>query len=148
MKKIALLLACLTFSALAFAQNSGEASKQQTLWGSFNSISGFGGFALEFGSIGNNAATFTGGGGALLLNKKVFIGGYGMGLSNNPTVTDSQSNQTYRINFGHGGFWAGGIIGSDKLVHLVFSGKFVSPKISLKSRSIPMQILVRGTSVR
>ena len=64
------------------------------------SVSVFGGPIVEFSGINDDLAISSGGGGALLLNKRFFIGGYGLKTRNNGSL----SNGDVQLN--HGGFSA------------------------------------------
>ncbi len=80
-------------------------------------ISGFGGPIMIFSSVGDNFAHMMGGGGGIMLNN-FFFGGYGLGLTTSiPYKTQSEHD----LEFGHGGFWFGYILGSSRPVHLSVS---------------------------
>lgn len=91
------------------------------------SFSGFGGFLLQFGNAEGSMAVYPGGGGALLINQKFFVGGYGLGLANtsfhNNVEVEGVRYDRLRTNFGHGGFWLGYINHSEKLIHFGVSAK-------------------------
>lgn len=102
-------------------------------------ISGFGAPIIEFSSVQDEFAVFNGGGGAVLINQ-FFFGGYGMGLSTNHyreiSVYQESTGSFYdysneRINFGHGGFWFGGMFQPSNAIHLAASTKLGWGGISL-----------------
>ena len=87
------------------------------------SVSGFAGVFNEFSAIDNEFAFSMGGGAALLLNKKFFIGGYGMGLTTRLTksfvvrTNDGLDLEDLYTRFGHGGFWLGYIHKPQNAIH-------------------------------
>ncbi|MEN8225288.1 MAG: hypothetical protein ABFS05_08000 [Bacteroidota bacterium] len=102
------------------------------------SISGFAGVFHEFSSINNEFAFSMGGGGALLINKKFFLGGYGLGLTTQhywmfpkdvkPTIHDNYTR------FGHGGFWLGYIYKPHKVIHFSVNTKLGWGTVSLTDK--------------
>jgi len=132
MNKVIYVFITLFFTVI-FA-NSQEATQPKYLLSGNGKVvvSGFGGPTVGFSAIEDNLAVFTGGGGAVLLNQKVFFGGYGEGLSTiherDPftIVNASGFKEEYtdlRTEFGHGGFWLGYIHQSHKAIHLAASTK-------------------------
>lgn len=85
-------------------------------------LSGFGAYMIEFSGINGEFGVSSGGGGALLVNQTFYLGGYGIGLSND--VVYNNPDVQYNISFGHGGLWVGYIFRSDQLLHLAASSKF------------------------
>ncbi len=87
--------------------------------------SGFGGPLVQFGSAEGEFAVYSGGGGALLIDQRFFIGGYGMGLASRHIRENIElGGKTYdrlRTSFGHGGFWLGYVHKASNLVHLGIS---------------------------
>jgi hypothetical protein len=90
------------------------------------SISGFGAIFNEFSAVDNDFAFLMGGGAALLVDQRFFLGAYGMGL----TTRHMNSYWRYDYNlekniysgdlytrFGHGGFWLGYIHNPKKAIH-------------------------------
>src|SRR5210317_710072 len=78
------------------------------------SISGFAGVFNEFSGFDKDFAFSMGGGAALLVDQRFFLGGYGMGLTTRHlrdyTWYDKylEKNVSYNdlyTRFGHGGFW-------------------------------------------
>lgn len=87
----------------------------------YESISGFGGVIISFSELGGDVASYTGGGGAVLLDNAFYFGGYGVGLNDDKRV--SIEGLEYDVDFSHGGFWMGYNMRPDKLVHLSISTK-------------------------
>ena len=95
-------------------------------------VSGFGSYIIGFSDMGGEFAVYNGGGGAVLLNQTVYLGGYGMGLSTqhkhqaisilNNDGDVSNIDDLYTT-FGHGGFWLGYIHQSQKPIHFGVSTK-------------------------
>ncbi len=88
-------------------------------------FSGFGGPLVQFGMAEDEMAVYSGGGGALLIDQRVFIGAYGMGLASRHIRRDIELGGTsydrLRTSLGHGGFWLGYIYRPSALVHLGLS---------------------------
>ncbi len=116
---------------LLFAQQN-QQDKPQYLFDGRMKISGFGAPIIEFSSVNGELSVSSGGGGAVLLNNKFFIGGYGMGLANDARYTADGSNLRTNLNFGHGGFWFGGLHRPHKLIHLGISAKMGWGSITLR----------------
>lgn len=103
------------FFMLTTLTQAQEEEEPRVLFSEINQVSGFGGPIFQFSTIGNDNAFFTGGGGAVLLNRRFWLGGYGMGLTSNVSF-----DETLELDFGHGGFWLGYIVAPDKLIHINF----------------------------
>lgn len=90
-----------------------------------HNYSGFGGPLVQFGPVEGELGVYSGGGGALLIDQRFFVGGYGMGLASRHIHNNVELNGRYydrlRTSFGHGGFWLGYIYQPSNLVHLGFS---------------------------
>ena len=71
----------------------------------YESISGFGGVMLSFSSLDGKIASYTGGGGAVLLDNAFYFGGYGLGLNDDREI--NLQGVTYDVSFSHGGFMLG-----------------------------------------
>lgn len=95
--------------------------------GAKHSFSGFGAPLTMFAQAEDGFAVYSGGGGALLIDQRFFIGGYGMGLATRHLHEEVELYGTHydrlRTNFGHGGFWLGYIHQPANMVHLAFSAK-------------------------
>lgn len=117
--------------AFAVAQDS---DFETLLGGRKITLSVFGGPLFEFSSVHNNFGLSSGGGGGLIFNQTLFIGGYGLGLApvigRNVTL-QNVDYENLEISFGHGGFWFGYIHNFRKLVHFGGSAKFGWGNISL-----------------
>jgi len=65
-------------------------------------------------------------GGAILLNKSFYIGGYGLGIASSLHLTDLISDKNlkdYNVNFAHGGLWLGIKNEPQRLIHINYSLK-------------------------
>ncbi|MDQ3395668.1 MAG: hypothetical protein M3512_16395 [Bacteroidota bacterium] len=94
---------------------------------------------FELSSVHNNFGFSTGGGGGLILNQTLFIGGYGLKLA--PVIgTDvTLNNVNYdnlEIAFNHGGLWFGYIHNYKKLVHFGASTKLGWGNITLNDHRL------------
>lgn len=118
MTKIIILLSFFFTSLSLFAQDD----YQYLSKGDWR-LSGFGGYLLEFSTFSGELGVSNGGGGGLLVNHTFFMGGYGLGLSNDLVYT-APNDGIYQIDFGHGGFWLGYIFRSEKLIHIGVNSKF------------------------
>ena len=130
MKKLASLLIFLIAGYSAMAQDGGPPDRRddefKTIFQRDNReifVSGFGGPMMAFTSIGQNFAHMMGGGGGVIINN-FFLGGYGMGLTTSIPYKGSVTGEDIYLDYGHGGLWAGYIIGSQRPVHLSLSSQF------------------------
>ncbi len=115
----------------------------KTLFGNNYNVSGFGGPSMMLTKVSGEFAHMMGGGGAVLLNKMFFIGGFGYGLTNNiePNLDDAvlmqqiggHSLQGSSIDFGFGGICTGVIIKGNKAIHPVVNCQFGWGNLSLKN---------------
>ena len=123
-KGIIFLITCIFIlnTCQLFSQTNEE---PQVLLGSgLTSVSGFGGFLMDFSQINGKMAVSTGGGGAAIFNQVFYFGGYGLGhYSEFEYVNPEDSLVNADLRFGHGGFWLGFITKPKKLVHFNFSTK-------------------------
>lgn len=117
--------------------NAQEDKKPQFLFQDGNMlVSGFGGPIAEFWIHDNSFAMSNGGGGAVLLNQRFFIGGYGMGLSTRHFREDLKGLSTVQMErpmvcFNHGGLWLGAVFMHHKTMHFGFSTKLGGGEIAL-----------------
>lgn len=123
MKKIYILF----ILALSVGSLYGQ-SKTETLFSKENSYGGFGGPLVVFSNINGTIVGDVGGGGALSVND-FFVGGYGLGNEGAQVEVD---DQTYDIDFGHGGFWMGYTYKKHKLIHLYTSFRIGWGKTELR----------------
>jgi hypothetical protein len=142
MKKITIIISVLILTG-SYHQVSGQ--EMQYLFKGKDGkmkVSGFGAPIVEFSSVMDEFAVSVGGGGAVILNQTLYIGGYGEGLSTDHRMTleryspGQNKNEIYynqRINFGHGGFWLGYIHKSFNVVHFGGSAKIGWGEVSLYS---------------
>jgi hypothetical protein len=110
MKKILFTFLSVVILGSVNAQENGI----QTLFGGDTRISGMGGPMMGFSSIDGEFAHMMGGGGGVLLGD-LFLGGYGMGLTNSIMAGGNKTE------FGHGGFWVGYSLMGKKPFHPVVS---------------------------
>lgn len=106
-----------------------------TLWGQENNspeylfntnrikVSGFGGPFVSFAPFEGGFGIYSGGGGAVLLNQTLYLGGYGMGVATDHDRDDINIDKDYKVAFGHGGLWLGYINNYHKMVHWGVSTK-------------------------
>ncbi len=126
-KTFYLLLTLSLFCVSAQAQDD----EFQYLFGQRDlSFSGFGGSIHEVSFIDGELAYSNGGGGALLINQKFFVGGYGMGLTSTHQLPQL-NHSNYEIDFGHGGLWIGYIHKHKEVIHFGGSLKLGGGQISI-----------------
>jgi len=123
MKKFGWILFLFAFISVAQAQEEDNQEIRTIVDGKITSIGAFGGPKMSFTTFDHDYAFEMGGGGGIILNHKLFFGGYGMGLTTdvNPSVSEFAN---YTIDFEHGGFWFGYIVNHYKPIH---------PSISLQA---------------
>lgn len=86
----------------------------------------YGAVFVDYAQIGGRGVTFTGGGGALLFDRRFFLGGYGQGLNGTLSLTPPADANLFggepgRFDMSHGGFWLGGVILPHAAVHPIVS---------------------------
>lgn len=121
MQRLLLLLTIIATSITLKAQ-------QQTLFGSVNHISGWGGPVIEVSTINGETVADVGGGGALILDN-FFFGGYGLG-TDAPNLMIGQ--EAFDIDFDHGGLWLGYTATPNKLIHIYSSLRFGWGDVTLR----------------
>ncbi len=87
----------------------------------YENISGFGGVFLSFVPLGGKMAAYTGGGGAVLMDNAFYLGGYGMGLTDDRKVTVDGAR--YAVDLSHGGFIMGFNLNPERIFHLSISSR-------------------------
>lgn len=115
MKKILAVFIIVLF--VSTIQGQEKDNEYRTIFGS-NKIhtSGFGGFNMEFSSIGGKFAFGAGGSGGVLLNDQVFFGGFGMGYTLDKSV--DIGNFVYdNSSMGYGGLMFGYIFNGKAAIH-------------------------------
>ncbi len=124
------LIAGQTIQAQDKNDNQNEKKETQYLFSGKNDInvSGFGAPIFEFSSAQGNFAFGAGGGGAVLFNKRFYIGGYGIGMMSmnelDFKIHSIHGTISYpHLLFGHGGFWLGYIHNPENVVHFSLSTK-------------------------
>ncbi len=115
------ILSITVFSRL-HAQDRARDAEPKVLFGSENiAISGFGGIIVEFSSIEGNAAITNGGEGAVLFNRSIYLGGYGVSLSN--SLHKEVGGIRRNVSANHGGLIVGYVLFPHKLLHFGLSNK-------------------------
>jgi hypothetical protein len=95
---------------------------------------------FEFSGVNGSFGFSSGGGGAIIINQTLFIGGYGLKLApviQKELTLDGQNYQDLEIDFNHAGFWVGYIHDFRKLIHFGGSAKFGWGNIALDHASYP-----------
>jgi len=108
------IIVLFNFQTIAQTETIEQSTTFNTLIKQIDDFSGFGSFILNFGSNNKDGYVLSGGGGAALLNKKYYIGGFGMSGSINAV---SKTNAPLPIDINYGGFWLGYIYNKDMLIH-------------------------------
>lgn len=128
-----IILSLITGMSKIHAQDEEETI--QTLLSDEIVFSGFGSPFVEFSSVNDQFAVILGGGGGLMVNQSVFIGGYFEGLLTKhyredlDTIVDTEKT---KISFEHGGIWLGYVYKHQKAVHGGLSMKLGWGEIDLK----------------
>lgn len=146
MKKITLALLLFLGSVSLFAQDDFETERSsdefKTIFREEKGdlfISGFGGPLMYFSAIDDNFAHLMGGGGGVIVNS-FFFGGYGVGLTTpiDYKEYDGVTPETirYMVEYGHGGLWAGVILGRKRPLHLSISSQFGWGAISKRQYAV------------
>ena len=97
-----------------------QAQEMKTILSGDVEISGFGGFNLGLHSIDGATSVGFGGGGAMLINQRFWIGGFGEGVPVNKSYSYETLNSGTRIidlNMGYGGMWLGYKIRPNEVIH-------------------------------
>ncbi|MCR9249207.1 MAG: hypothetical protein NXI20_02245 [bacterium] len=116
MKRTILILFGILSAFACFSQ------RPKTLIGNnLESISGFGGPMFQFTMIDGKAAVLTGGGGAVIMNNQIYVGGYGLGTVT--TLNKTLDNVDYATSFEHGGLMFGYIIKPQEIFHIAIGTK-------------------------
>lgn len=116
LKTLLFVVLSLFFFGSSKAQDSTSSQGIQTLMGSGLKVSGFGGFMTNFSTIDNSLVQFTGGGGGVLLNRSLFLGGFGLGSVNSISLSNT-AQLVSMSQFGYGGLWLGYIFLPDHALH-------------------------------
>ncbi|MFC2086925.1 hypothetical protein ACFLSA_02025 [Bacteroidota bacterium] len=81
-------------------------------------LTGFGGPFMQFSQVDGKFAHFMGGGGGLILNDKLILGGFGNGMTNAIEAT-KYNEEDHKLEFGYGGLWFAYIISGRQAIHPV-----------------------------
>lgn len=115
MKNILLAFIGITLASSAFCQEKGD--EYRTIFGNKKiSVSGFGAYDMQFSYIGGSYSFGAGGSGGVLLDDKVFFGGFGMGCNLSKTF-EINSITINHANIGYGGLMFGYIFNGKKAIH-------------------------------
>lgn len=121
-----ILFSTLILTALASvsqAQDSTSVSDPDeisTLFSNDISYGGFGSYMMEFSLIDEEIGVLNGGGGGVLMNRRFFLGGFGLS-SNDLTLTSVEEYD--RVQFGYGGVWMGYYFFPESAVHVGLDAK-------------------------
>lgn len=123
MRKIFIIISVILVSINLFAQDDDEF---RTIFdGGINKIRGFGGPTMTFSVIDGEFAHLMGGGGGLILNDQLIIGGFGMGLTNYIDAKENLNDngvddyEGLEVDYSFGGLWFGYIIKGKYPIHPV-----------------------------
>lgn len=121
------IVLCLASFSISFSQNDTPANDN-----SYRTLtkpatkkivnSGFGNLLTSVGQIKGKPALFIGGGGANIVNQKLFYGGYGTSIAGR-VESEIATGETLSYRFRHGGIWVGYIFRPYDPVHLSVSLK-------------------------
>ncbi len=116
MKRIWMLFVFAFMPFILVAQDK-EEDEMQTIFDfeKPHTISGFGGPAMTFSSFDNEFAYMMGGQGAAIINRKLYFGGFGMGLTSNHLFDETDDES--KISFGYGGIMLGYVFSPKKPIH-------------------------------
>ncbi len=130
MKFIVLFTSLLLLFGSLTGQNQTKSEEIRYLFGKENGkITGFGGFNTQFGTANNKFVAYTGGVGAVLIDYKFYIGGFGAGIGEDLEFNDIYSehgNLLYdklRTTIGFGGAVIGYSFNHENPIHLAASIK-------------------------
>ncbi len=101
----------------------GLSAQEAKTWLNSNAqISGFGGFDLGIHLIDGSSSPGFGGGGAMLINRTFWIGGFGEGIGVNKYYTYLSNNgeRVISLGMGYGGLWTGYKWAPEDLIHPQF----------------------------
>ncbi len=124
MKKTNIIICCvlLLFVKPVLGQETDENTEDEpkTILSDDVSVTGFGGIFMTLTKMDNSAIHMIGGGGAMIFAKKIFFGGYGLGMTTNFEASKGKFKEK-EMDFGHGGFWVGYIFKNKSVFHPVVS---------------------------
>lgn len=87
-------------------------------------ISGFISLDQEFSSYDKKFAASTGASFGILFNQQLYVGAFGSGMISPGLELINDEFDEFYPGFGHGGLMIGGIMATDKLLHLDLNAKF------------------------
>lgn len=133
-KLLLVVLTIFSIHNLALAQDSTSVepeSEVSTLFGADISYGGFGSYMMELGFIDDQFSALNGGGGGVVLNRRFFIGGFGLGGANSIAST-IEGYDLVRV--GYGGLWLGYHFFPEKAVHFGIDTKMGWGEINYRQR--------------
>lgn len=114
MKTLTSTLLGLLIAIASFAQNP---DSYQTIFGNNDMhLSGMGGFESYYSSLGGHFAYGGGGGGGVIINKKLILGGYGLGFTLDHDYTVNTITYEH-LDVNHGGFLFGYTFHGNRPIH-------------------------------
>ncbi len=122
MKRSILLITCFILGLTIFAQDD-----YKTIFnaGNIEKVRGFGGPLMSFTSVDGEFAHMMGGGGGVILNDQLILGGFGIGLTNRidaeRTINGVVEYEGLQVELGYGGLWFGYIIKGNAPIHPVIN---------------------------
>ena len=130
-----LILICFTIQSLIAQEDD-----FRTIQGSSEiKVSGFGGPIMSFTQIGDDFVHLLGGGGGVIINN-FFIGGYGVGKTNQIYYKNDVLKDNVML-YGHGGFWFGYTIMGNRAIHPVLHTQIGWGKITQMEKDWQSQII-------
>ena len=122
---------------LLFIFTSVQAQNNKRIASDDVSVSGFGVIYTNISQIGGKKANYIGGGGAILVKNRIFIGAFGSGLLSQPTIsTGVYINNTMELSYM--GLWLGHIFLRNKRIRPILSAKAAIGGISLFANTLPV----------
>jgi len=120
-KKPTILIFLILISFGISAQELDDKSDEpKTLLSDDVEINGFGGLFMDITKIDNDFIHMMGGGGAFIFNRKILIGGYGLGMTTNLDADRGMFDEK-EMDFGHGGLWLGYVFFNKSRFHPTLS---------------------------
>ena len=104
---------------LAVALPLTASAQQETLLSDLDERGGYGGPSLKIVQTNSEFGLLVGGQGAMVVGKKLAIGGGGWSLSTDHTISNSQDEE-FKIDFSYGGILFEYLVKPDKMIHYQF----------------------------
>ena len=122
MKRSLLLIAVLFVSNFVLAQNQEEYNTLKSHTGTIE-IRGMGGPLCFLSANHTEFTAFAGGGGAVLLNRSIYLGGFGVSAIGGMNPDGYDDPEAFRNYFDIGGIWTGYVFQPGKVFHPVIDLK-------------------------